>query len=560
MKNCKLPIFCQEYFDLMDKYPDEFCKEQWQLRNNLVIPAFKNDSLTVDLDQWEHYIGLGKYLNFGRGYEWERFVIGCCLCTYKADGRPRWPDQLVFMGRGAGKDGLISWESLSLISPYNPIPKYDVDICAYNEDQALRPVEDVYDCLEAEPLKMKKFFKWTKEIIRGLKNGGYIKGHTNNAKGKDGLRSGAVFLNEIHTYEGFENINVFTTGLGKKPHPRKGYFTTNGDVIGGPLDILLENSKAILEGSEPDDGFFPFICKLDCKDDVDTERFWNKANPSLRFKPDLQDEIRKEYKEWKKNPLLLPAFMTKRMNIRQTAEETPAAKWEELTDTNKPLPDLTNWDCTVGIDFSKTTDWVGVNFHFKDGDKRYDINHAWVCLQSDNIWRLKCPYKEWAEAGQITLVNDLEISPDLIAEYIQAMSYKYNIRMVCLDSFRYDLVKDALRPLGFSDKNKNIKLYRPSDVMRVIPIITRCFQYRFFTWGDTPHLRWAANNTKLVPAKKSKLALDGELDMGNFLYGKIEPQARKTDPFMALVASMVVEDCIREPIKTGRKRVKVKTY
>ena len=77
-----------------------------------------------------------------------------------------------YMGRGAGKDGLISWMSLALISPYNPVPNYDVDICAFNEDQALRPVEDVYNSMESNVKKMKKHFRWTKESIRGIKNRG----------------------------------------------------------------------------------------------------------------------------------------------------------------------------------------------------------------------------------------------------------------------------------------------------------------------------------------------------------------------------------------------------
>ncbi|MCG4877873.1 hypothetical protein L0N00_15705, partial [Eggerthella lenta] len=61
--------------------------------------------------------------------------------------------------------------------------------------------------------KMLRFFHWTQESIRGLKRNSFIHGHTNNAKGKDGLRSGCVIFNEYHAYENYDNINVFTTGL-----------------------------------------------------------------------------------------------------------------------------------------------------------------------------------------------------------------------------------------------------------------------------------------------------------------------------------------------------------
>lgn len=543
-----LPSFCLDYFDLMKRCPNEFCKEQWALKEQ-IESTFDNEKLIVRLDLYEKYVKLGSLLGFDEGYEWERFEIGLFWCVFTQDDLPRWTELVSVMGRGAGKDGVISWFGLIGISPYNPSPNYDVDICAYNEDQALRPVKDVYDALDSNPVKMKKFFKWTKERIYGLKNGGYLKGHTNNAKGKDGLRSGIVILNEIHTYENYDNINIFMTGLGKKKHPRTAYFTTNGDVIDGPLDDMLKEGRKVLFEKKDDCGALYFFCNLDNKDEVDDEERWRKANPSLRYKPELLVEMRKEYRKWKANPISLPAFMTKRMNIRQLKEARPVTSWENIEATNREIPfqELQGRECTVGVDFSKTTDWVGVNVHFKKDDERIDINHAWICLQSSELWRLKCPYKDWAERGLVTLVDEPEISPQLIADYVHQMDVKYSVKCVCMDSYRYELIKDSLKKIGFGSEEKNIKLYRPSDVMKTAPVIERYFSTHAFVWGDQPQLRWATNNTKIVPAKKSQLVLDGEeLDVGNWLYGKIEPHARKTDPFMALVASVIVEDQISE--------------
>ena len=72
--------------------------------------------------------------------------------------------------------------------------------------------------------------------------------------------------------------------------------------------------------------------------------------------------------------------------------------------------------------------------------------------------------------------------------------------------------------------------------MTVEPVIQECFNRGLFTWGNAPHLRWAVNNTKRVRASRSIGS-----DTGNFYYAKIEAKSRKTDPFMALVASMVIE-------------------
>ena len=91
-----------------------------------------------------------------------------------------------------------------------------------------------------------------------------------------------------------------------------------------------------------------------------------------------------------------------------------------------------------------------------------------------------------------------------------------------------------------------MKLVRPSDIMQVDPVIQECFDRELFTWGDNPPLRWAVNNTKRVRSGRK-----AGTDTGNFYYAKIEPKSRKTDPFMALVASMTEEPVLGtgEPVK-----------
>ena len=45
---------------------------------------------------------------------------------------------------------------------------------------------------------------------------------------------------------------------------------------------------------------------------------------------------------------------------------------------------------------------------------------------------------------------------------------------------------------------KNLKMVRPSDIMKVATVIDSCFVNNWFVWGDAPELRWATNNTKLI--------------------------------------------------------------
>ena len=395
------------------------------------------------MDRLRGYSKINKeYIPFGL-FEWQNFCIALHDCTFWSEtGRPRWPDLFAMIARGAGKDGTIAVEAMDLASPYNGISEYDVDVCANNEEQALRPVLDLVGFFENSPkrAKLERFWKWLTESVTSKKTHGKIRGRTNNPSGKDGMRSGMIVFNEIHQYQNYANINVFTTGLGKKPHPRTSYYTTNGDVREGPLDDLLEDSADILNNPEEleDNGLLPFICRLDSIEEVHDPKNWAKANPSLPYLPDLYDETMREYKVWNKNPDRLPAFIQKRMNLTQGKVEQDIVAWEYIKATNKPLPEnMKHWSCSVGIDLSKVNDWAAVNFHFKQGDNRYDINHAWICSKSEDLKKVKAPWRKWVENGDCTLVDADEIDPNLIAGYIQDMGKKYKIEIVCIDNYHY---------------------------------------------------------------------------------------------------------------------------
>ncbi len=49
------------------------------------------------------------------------------------------------------------------------------------------------------------------------------------------------------------------------------------------------------------------------------------------------------------------------------------------------------------------------------------INHSWLCLQSKDIAKNKSSMERMGRIrGHISLVDDVEIHPELIVDYIQA--------------------------------------------------------------------------------------------------------------------------------------------
>lgn len=536
--SCELPRAVLNYLEAVETDTPRACPEQHALAAH-IRQCFATEDIYVDTEQLRRYLSLSRYFPYKQLFSWQEFLIALWDCTYTAEGRPRWKTLFSMVGRGAGKDGLIAFDSMCSVSPYNPVKHYNVDICANNEEQAMTPVLDLVATLESpdHEKKLKRFFYHTKELVQGRENKGVIKGRTNNPKGRDGMRSGKVVFNEVHQFENYNNIKVFVTGQGKVAQPRVGIFTSNGEINDGPLDDYLARGRRILFEGEPDNGFLPFICCLKDREQVHDPDNWYMANPSLIYLPDLYQETADEYRDWVEHPEQNGDFLTKRMGLRAGYQEISVTDYEKILATNQPLPDLQGWTCTVGMDYAELSDWAGINLHFRRGADRFDINHAWVCLKSKTLPRVKAPWQAWAKAGHLTAVDDVSINPDLLAAYIQNAARRYNIKALAMDHYRWTLVSESMRAVGFDAADKSrVKLVRPSDIMQVEPVIQECFDRQLFHWGDNPCLRWSVNNTKRVRSSR-KLGVD----TGNFIYAKIEAKSRKTDPFMALAASMTIE-------------------
>ncbi|HCO73443.1 MAG TPA: terminase large subunit [Clostridium sp.] len=518
----------QDYIDLVRSGVIEVCKEQLLLCD-YVEKCFNDENLFIDEEQLKKYLGLQKYFPFEL-LEWEVFCFTLHNCTYSKPGILRWPDLFILVGRGAGKNGYLAFEDFCLISQYNKVKKYHIDICANSEEQAMTSFNDVYDVLEENKTKLEKHFTWNKEVIKNKKTGSELRFRTSNAKTKDGGRQGKVDFDEYHQYEDYKTINVFLTGLGKKADPRTTITTTNGDVRDGPLDKLIARSGQILNGAIDDNGMLPFICKLDDEKEVDNPKMWDKANPSLHHFPHLQAEMKKEYINYKDDPISNSAFMTKRMNIPKGNKDVEVTSWENILATNQDIPDLTGCTCIAGIDYMKTTDFLCAGLLFKYNGKYIWISHSWVCESSNDLGRIKAPLREWEEAKFLTFISGPEIPPDIPAKWLAEQAQKYNVTTMWMDNYRYTLLAKALRDAGFDTDKKganNIRLTRPSNEMLIAPVITSAFVNHNIVWGDNPLMRWYTNNTCMITSQA-----------GNTTYGKIEPKSRKTDGFKAFIAAM----------------------
>lgn len=554
MTNCK---YIDDYIKLVRSRIYPACEEQFLLCD-FIQDVFEKEDIYVDEQQLEKYLDLQKYFPY-KLFEWEVFCFALHNCTYKANGQLRFPILFIYVGRGAGKNGYLSFEDFCLLTPVNGIRNYDIDIFAMSEDQSKTSWQEVYDVLEANEAKMKKHFYWTKEIIINTDTNSKFEFNTANYKTKDGARPGKVDFDEYHAYEDAKLVGTAVTGLGKKKHPRRTYCTTDGEIREGCLDSLKEKSIRILHREIPDNGTLPFMCRLEKDEEIKDKQIWHKANPSLHYFPDLQQELELEYSDYLDDPVLYSDFPRKRMNRPPMEAENGVTSWDNIKLTNQEISEelLVGMPCVGGIDYMKTTDFLAAGLLYRIRGKDYWITHTWVCKKSRDLARVKAPLAEWAKEGLLTFVDADEIPPELPVIWLadEAAKRKSKILKIAIDDYRYQLLSKALREIYFSaekDFNNNVIKIRPSNEMKIMPTITSGFINQKYAWGDNPLMRWYCQNTKKIT-----------LPSGNMVYGKIEPKSRKTDGFKAFIAAECGSDVLNayENKKPGAvNNFKVMTY
>lgn len=523
------------------------CKELIK-QVKIIESEFKDNLIEIDLDLYDKYLKIG-HLFFDSVFPFQNFAMAMSLCTfYKGTSRARWNKLFNLKGRGNGKDSDIAWYSTCLTSVYHGVKRYDVDIIANNFDQSTRPLLDIE--FMAKEKNKENFYKKIGDSVYSFKTDSYINARSSDAKMQDGLRSGAVVFNEVHAYQNYSKLNVMITGLGKIDDPRIMYFTTNGEERGAVLDDMMDTAIDVLDKIADDRRTLYLIYKLDDPKEMDDKKLWVKANPLLPYRQTLLDEIEDEYEIYKRNPTNMPSFPQKRMNLPISSAEQEVAPWEVImkTEQDYDLSNLDGMNCVLGVDSSKTTDWTAVNllFYDSDVDKYICINHAFICGNNRDLSGIKAPYLKWCEEGFGTIINEKEVDPEVVINWVfnLAEEHNYNIVGVALDNFKKGIFCSILEKFGYSKDAENLRIIRPSDIAEVIPVIERAFINEKLIWKNNSMLRWATNNTKVIPWKRTKTT--GDNDMGNQLYAKINPRFRKTDPFMSFVHSMIIKEEIEE--------------
>lgn len=565
MISCK---HISEYIDYVNKNPDKVGEDVHLLIKNVALPALQSDEILFDEEM------LDKCINFCEKWYYPLFPYQKFLYAFVFMYRKDNPDVVAFkeifqlMARGNGKDGMLMPLASFLLTPMYGVKNYHIDIVANAEDQAINSFNVVYNMLEENKEVMSKMFYWNKVEIMNLHTKSRLRYNTSNAKTKDGKQTGMIIFNELHSYEDYGQLNVFTSGLGKIKHARIWTITTNGYVREGPLDEKIDIANRVLNGGSNLLGMFPFLARIKNEEDVHkpVERYletgnrddidysnWIKANPSLPYMPILKEQILDDYIRMTETPSFKAEFYTKRMNMPMVDEEITVTSWENILKASyidvehkipRPTPELYGKSAVVGIDFASVNDFVSAGFLFKVGDEYIWRQKTWINSNGRRYKEIKFPFSNLGSLGfeDFEIVDTATINERIIVGWIYEQMTKYNVQKINLDSYRYDLIKRAFEEYGIDVQTKDnpngmVQLLRRTKSINAIvaPYIERLFVEGNLNIGNSAIMRWAINNTSMKQLKD-----------GNYVFEKIEEKLRKNDPFMALVHALYSKELLEE--------------
>ncbi|MDW4090901.1 terminase large subunit [Staphylococcus saprophyticus] len=519
-------VFNEEREQLID-----YLQNTVLVKDNVYFDENKIDKCIKFIDKW--YFPVQPF---------QKFIISFIFLMDEEVDSPYFTEFALFMGRGAGKNGFISAISDFLTTPIHGIKKYDISIVANSEEQAKTSFNEIYDVLLENKRnktgeRPKAPYEVSKTEIKNRETGSIVKYNTSNTKTKDGGREGCVIFDEIAIYADSDMVNVKRGGLGKVPHDRTFYISTDGYVREGFMDMMKDRVLEVLKGNNLDDRIFPFYCKLDERKEVDDESMWEKSNPMLHppltgYARNLKRKIKEEYNVLHINRSNKPEFMTKRMNVPDVDEEKVVALWDEILATNKEMPNLENKACIGGLDYALVRDFASVGLLFRDNDEYYWKTHSFIRRGFLETTHLEPPIEEWANEGLLTIVDDDVIDISYIVNWFQQQQEKYNLVKVISDNFRTDIVR---RP--FEDAGIPLEVIKnPTAIHGLLaPRIDTMFAKRQLTFGNNPLMRWFTNN----------VAVTMQPD-GSKKYIKKDEIRRKTDGFHAMLHALYRADEILE--------------
>ncbi|MBK3940797.1 terminase large subunit [Staphylococcus haemolyticus] len=452
---------------------------------------------------------------------WQHFIIGSLFgWVHKETKLRRFKEALVFVGRKNGKTTTISGLANYGVSQDGENGA-EIHMLANTMKQARLLFDESKAMIKASPV-LKKNFRSLRDAIHYDKTISKIEPQASDSEKLDGLNTHIGIFDEIHEFKDYKLISVIKNSRAARLQPLLIYITTAGFQLNGPLVDMVEAGKDTLNGIIEDERTFYYLASLDDEDDINDSENWIKANPNIGVSIDI--EVMKE--EWikaKRIPAERGDFITKRFNIFANNDEMSFIDHTTLSKNNEVIAfdELENHPCTVGYDLSETEDFTSAcaTFALENG-KIAVLSHSWIPKHKVDLSNEKIPYREWEEAGYLTIQDKPYIDYTDVYDWILKVNEHHPVEKITYDRANAFRLNQELKNYGFVTEETRQGALTLSPALKSLKEL---FLDGKVIYNNNPLFKWYVNNVKL------------KLDRnGNWLPSK-QSRYRKIDGFAALL-------------------------
>lgn len=516
-------------------------QELWQELDNLA-EDFTNDRYFYDrkdallrMDFMEKCVRLTKSPYYNKPMVlmlWQKaFIETIYSFKMSESGWRRFKKILLLIARKNTKSETCSALGLSEFILGNP----GSDIVASSNDDNQASI--IYDAIDTMRLLIDPDSKDSKRNQRFILNKATntkVYKLSDRTANKEGRNIDTSFLDESHEMK--ENViaKSIEQSQSLKDQPLFFNLTTEGFVIDGYLDQELKYARSIIAGEKQDDlaaeRFLPWLYTQDSEMEVWTgtreNRLWMKSNPTLGIvkKWEYMEEQVAKARDSKADRIFV---LSKDFNIKQNAAEA----WLNIEDYEYECRyDLENFKGAFAlgaVDLAETTDLCAAKILMMrpDDPKKYICSHYFIpeskLTESDDK-AAGAHYKEWAEAGLLTVTEGNDIDLSIVADWFYSLYTNWNIR-VWKAGYDQRFAKDWITKMeyygwmrtGSSESDLVMILQNAQTLTNAIKLCEADFKHELIRYNNNAMDKWCLGN--------SGIKVD---DKGMALIVKMEPNKR----------------------------------
>lgn len=428
---------------------------------------------------------------------WQHFCIGSLFgWVHKDTGIRRFREGIIFLGRKNGKTTMISGVSNYAVSQDGESGAR-VYLLSNAKDQAKLLFDESKAMVEASPT-LRKNFVALRDAIKYNKTKSKIEARASDSKKLDGLNTHLGVFDEIHEFKDYKLINVIKKSRGSRKQPLILYITTAGYQLDGPLMNYYEQATDVLDEVIEDERTFYFMAELDSEVEFDRPDLWIKANPSMGVSLHLPT-LREDWEKDKRTPAERSDFITKQFNIFVDNADESFLDFATLKKNKKERDpeEFKHVPCIGGFDLSDSEDFTSACLEFPiiETGEVFVISHTWVPIKKVNLDNEKLPFREYEEAGLLTIVNEEYIRKELVYDWFVEQSKKYIIEMITYDPAKAFGLVESLNNYGF--KTEVVRQGHLTLGPAVDDVKERFIDGKVI-FNNNRLFRWYINNVKMV--------------------------------------------------------------